>query len=820
MRGLIRRAAVAAGAAVVLLGPAAGVAAQANGAPAGWPSAPVRGWSITPSPNPRAGNGALNSVSCPTTSVCTAVGLHVRASGLGVTLAERRSGGVWTVQPTPNPRGAAASALNGVSCPSGSACTAVGEFFAGSGAQLTLAERWNGRAWRIQSIPNPPGARHSLLAAVSCASPSSCTAVGGRDTSAGAGLTLAEQWNGRSWHITPTPNPAGSRFSFLNDVSCTAPSSCTAVGAKFDAVGNPLGTVAERWDGTSWVIQPTPDSAQAGAGLLGVACAGPSSCTAVGGLNAGGLAERWNGASWSLQAVPAPAGAQFAQLVSVSCAVSSCEAVGGYVDSSGAFVPLGERWNGRAWRVQSTPNPPQASGNGLSGVSCPSASDCTAVGLGNGAGTPVTLGERWRDGRWRLQAVPSPVGAAENQLNGIACPATNACEAVGTAGPTRGVMSTEALRWNGRTWRLQHIPTLPGGILNAVSCVTESDCIAVGGPGTGPLAERWNGVHWTVQPTPKPAGAQQAALNAIWCGAASSCMAAGGYIDATGKIHVLTERWNGHTWRVVPAPTPSSPPNSFFTGVACPASSACTGVGISVDASGNPTGTFAERWNGHTWTLQRTPTQHTPGGFLGSVWCQAATACIATGSTNAGTLAERLSGDHWSVLPTPNPPGTVGDFLGSVSCTSLSACTGAGLAFGAPGGFPPQTLAERWNGKRWRIQPTPILPAVHDMNGFSVACPARSACIAAGGFENDGPGSKTLTERWRATGAPTTQTAPAASSPRANGGIAGCIRAAIDEGFATGAAATRIEPMIKALMPQRSQPASEIERITALCSPA
>ncbi|MGN6380406.1 MAG: hypothetical protein ACTHNU_15750, partial [Gaiellales bacterium] len=90
-------------------------------------SASRPGWSVTPSPNPRAGNGVLNAVSCPTTSVCMAVGLHVRQSGLGVSLAEHRRGGSWTVQSTPDPRGAAASALNGVSCPSGSACTAVGQ---------------------------------------------------------------------------------------------------------------------------------------------------------------------------------------------------------------------------------------------------------------------------------------------------------------------------------------------------------------------------------------------------------------------------------------------------------------------------------------------------------------------------------------------------------------------------------------------------------------------------------------------------------------------------------------------------------------------
>src|SRR5262250_685720 len=225
MRGPFRRAVVAFGAAMVLLGPAAGAAAQAGVTPAASASAPVRGWSITPSPNPRAGNGVLNAVSCPTTSVCMAVGLHVRASGLGVTLAERRSGGVWAVQSTPNPAGAAASALNGVSCPSGSACTAVGQFAVGSGAQRTLAERWNGRSWRIQRTPNPAGSPSSRLSAVACPAADTCTAVGTSNSK-----LLVERWDGARWRIQPAPVPHGAQFSELNGVTCTGAASCVAVG--------------------------------------------------------------------------------------------------------------------------------------------------------------------------------------------------------------------------------------------------------------------------------------------------------------------------------------------------------------------------------------------------------------------------------------------------------------------------------------------------------------------------------------------------------------------------------------------------------------
>ena len=49
----------------------------------------------------------------------------------------------WSIQHTPNPTGASDSTLNGGSCTSASACTAVGQ--SGNGTTgVTLAERWNG----------------------------------------------------------------------------------------------------------------------------------------------------------------------------------------------------------------------------------------------------------------------------------------------------------------------------------------------------------------------------------------------------------------------------------------------------------------------------------------------------------------------------------------------------------------------------------------------------------------------------------------------------------------------------------------------------
>ena len=221
-----------------------------------------------------------------------AVGTYTKPSGLGVGLAEQWNGHSWRVLPMPSPPGVAVSNLLGVSCTSGSACTAVGVANpTGSGAK-TLAERWNGIRWSIQTTPSPP---HGSLNAVSCTSASACTAVGA--SSAG---TLAESWNGTRWTVQATPNPPQGG-GFLSGVSCTSASACTAVGAANPFTPNAT-TLAERWNGTSWSLQATPNPSQGGGELLSVSCASASACTATGNsTNSSGvsvtLAAQWNGAS-------------------------------------------------------------------------------------------------------------------------------------------------------------------------------------------------------------------------------------------------------------------------------------------------------------------------------------------------------------------------------------------------------------------------------------------------------------------------------------------------------------------------------------------
>src|SRR5262249_52837033 len=185
------------------------------------------------------------------------------------------------------------------------------------GTSLTLAQRWNGHTWSI--LPTPSPADGGNLIGVSCPSRSSCLAVGGHGNPFNEipPGTLAERWNGRGWRIQPTPNPPGGGW-WLTAVACTAPSACTAVGGSIEPPGRtPGGTLAERWNGHTWRIQPTPSLPGKAVKLLGgVACTSRSSCMAVGnefdpatGQSLGTLAERWDGRTWRILPTfkPAPA---------------------------------------------------------------------------------------------------------------------------------------------------------------------------------------------------------------------------------------------------------------------------------------------------------------------------------------------------------------------------------------------------------------------------------------------------------------------------------------------------------------------------------
>ena len=367
------------------------------------------------------------------------------------------------------------------------------------------------------------------------------------------------------------------------------------IGTAGAAQASQRGTAA----GSAWKVESTPNQDRDAAGineLSAVSCTSGKACTAVGShaasLSSTGfpLAARWNGMRWRIQPTVLPTGAKSGSLAGVSCSsATACTAVGstpGKTADTGAN--LAEVWNGTRWRVQAVPAPRGSTSSLLSGVSCTSPSACTAVGNYSTASGPVlAMAARWNGSRWAIQSVPRPAGASSDDLTGVSCSAARACTAVGYQDDGSAGTRLFAAAWNGTTWHIQTVPlphASPGGMLAAVSCTSPRACTATGAnfTGTAPtLAVRWNGTHWRVQPTPNPPNVstsrEEVTLNAVSCTSATACTATGRYAPG-GQAAYFLEAWNGLKWRLVTAPHPVGFVAGFLNGVSC-ALTRCTAVG-------------------------------------------------------------------------------------------------------------------------------------------------------------------------------------------------------------------------------------------------
>jgi hypothetical protein len=452
-----------------------------------------------------------------------------------------------------------------------------------------LAEESSGGTWTVQSLPSPTGSLTTSLEGVSCPSPTTCTAVGSYQLTDGSNLTLVETSSGSSWSIQPMTRTKGEVFA---DVSCYGTSGCEAIGDHFETSGEK--TLAEGWSGTSWSVQSIPSSTGSEAdSLAGISCFSMSTCTAVGNYSTLGspsqaaLAEGWNGAKWALQKTPATAAA----LDSVSCpATDWCTAVGSDPDTSSTLV---QAWNGKKWSVETTPAAPGSPAD-LNGVSCVSATDCTAVGYYNAGESYATLVEAWNGTKWSIVASPSPGGNGFDdfsELTGVWCFSSTSCVAVGTDGDFSSLTTLVEI-WNGSTWTVQTSPnptSASESTLSAISCASATDCMAVGvytgTSGNLTLAEIWNGTTWAVKSTPNPAGASDSQLVGVSCDS-STCAAVGQSTAGDGTVTPLAEGFDGTSWTLESVATPAGASSGYFSAVACPAGAPCTAVGQYTDAAG------------------------------------------------------------------------------------------------------------------------------------------------------------------------------------------------------------------------------------------
>ena len=301
--------------------------------------------------------------------------------------------------------------------------------------------------WSIIAEPQPQCGGGNLQG-VSCVSAPSC--IGSRVL---PGLqTLVESWNGSTWSIIPSPNPVpvsehqqppGSVLRKRNELH----------GSR--VLRHP-GHWSNRGTGSTWsIVRPQPKWCGATGILQGVSM---RQCNQLHGgrvlLRTRHWWSRGTAAPGRSSRAPTQVAAQRRLWGSV---LRQCnELHGGRIlphDSAG-YETLVESWNGSTWSIIPSPNGPKGSviiSSYLFGVSCVSATDCTAVG-DSGA---QTLVESWNGSTWSIIASPNTSSGDIDNLLGVSCVSATDCTAVGYAeNISASPIQTLIESWNGSTWSL------------------------------------------------------------------------------------------------------------------------------------------------------------------------------------------------------------------------------------------------------------------------------------------------------------------------------------------------------------------------------
>jgi hypothetical protein len=306
-------------------------------------------------------------------------------------------------------------------------------------------------------------------------------------------------------------------------------------------------------------------------------------------------------------------------------------------------------------------------------------------------------------------------------------------------------------------------PSAGTNVLNAVAVRSSTDAWAVGhftapdqdDDGLNMLTERWNGSTWRQIAAPAVLHRDESLL-AVGASSASDAWAVGftKTVGAAGRFP-LAAHWNGSAWTIVPTPTLTGGSKSTLNGVVDFGPTNAWAVG-----RGRNGAALAEHWNGSTWSVVPVPT---PAGSSSSqlsgisavspnnIWAVGG-ATTVVGTTVVGrTLVEHWNGTAWSIVTSRN--ATNSNLLTGVAAVAANDVWAVGYTITTDGSNQPdKTLIEHWNGSAWSVVASPS-PASNDtLSGVA----ARSATdVWAVGTRQDRSGAipidRTLTEHWNGT---------------------------------------------------------------------
>ncbi len=718
--------------------------------------------------------GVLEGSTCTSSSQCVVVGQDIGFQPLSMAGDPASWGAAQlrevTLGGTLDQYGSGSN-LGAVTCASSNACVAVGQD--GNGMPLVLSgdpASWT--ASQAQEIPlgQPLGAFGALLS-ITCTSPTSCVAVGVD----GFFQPLVLAGDPATWSAAQAQEITLAAGGALYSITCTSASSCVAVGYDQHEQPIVLSGDPSSWTSSQAHEIVLGPSLGFGGLLFGVSCASSSSCFAVGydrndqPLVMSGDPSTWSGA----QAHEVTLGHAFGssgELLSLACpSATSCVAVG----SDGGGEPLviagdpSTSWTAAQAREIGLGDGFNSGGR-LNSIACSSATSCLADGIDANSQPLVLSGDpsTWdapQAQEFQLKGVQFGVQTYPGSLT---CVSDSSCLELGESYTFIG-QNPYILNGNPASWdQLVATPMTgisPNSVLPGNACPTPTYCVAVGGDGVTqePLLltgdpSTWGSAQGEVISlgNSTPGGY----FSAVTCTSQTFCVAVGR--DYNGQPIVLSgdpATWSGATPTEITLPQKLHSEGSLLS-VACTSQTACVAVGYDgyhqqpLVLAGDPA-----TWNSASAKQIAVRARLGYQGQLSSVACPASGYCVAVGLSGISTIKPLvIAGDptKWTAQSEYNlgvagkksfsvdglngysgPPGKSTGYMISISCDNASYCVAVGGdKRSAPIYITGNPFKWKKNGKLMR--PEKNAPSFLSALLTTSACSATS-CFA-GGVSNGG----------------------------------------------------------------------------------
>jgi len=324
------------------------------------------------------------------------------------------------------------------------------------------------------SSPHPNGT-YDAFYGVAAVSTRDAWAVGRTDLPGLGGRALAQHWDGQSWK--GFPNPPNLPYTALYGVAALATDDVWAVG---ESGGTSTGVYVQHWDGEVWRVIATPALSWE-AGLTAISGASPNDVWAVGWqmpdrktYQTNTLIEHWDGSAWAIVPSPDPPSWTHASLSGIHArSQNDVWAVGSNLQPEKAA--LIKHWDGTTWSISLS-----SGGVSYTSVSARVANDAWAVG--RTVDWTSSAISHWDGTSWTTTTYPAPANAFSTSLRSVVALASGDVWVAGTNEVsvyryTRRTFSFIA-NYDGNEWT--HVSVVDSTVLSGLAAPSAAYLWAVG----------------------------------------------------------------------------------------------------------------------------------------------------------------------------------------------------------------------------------------------------------------------------------------------------------------------------------------------------